>query len=183
MHGIVSFLDEPHYRRVEELWAELSGRFDVEGIYVTPYPHFSYQVAESYDREKVASILQLLAGRTGPFLVHTSGLGIFTGPQPILYVPVARSPYLAKLQAELWMAVSRAAGGVVDYYLPERWLPHITLGFGDITLDKLPAIVGWLNQQSLNWTIPVNNFSFIYDDGQEQTVQYRFPFGGSAVGR
>jgi hypothetical protein len=66
MHGIVSFLDEPHYRRVEELWAELSGRFDVEGIYVTPYPHFSYQVAESYDREKVASILQRLAGRTGP---------------------------------------------------------------------------------------------------------------------
>lgn len=177
MHGVVSILDEPHYRRVEELWAELADRFGLRGVYATPFPHFSYQVAEAYDLEQAAPILQRLARQTNPFLVHTSGLGVFTGPEPTLYVPVARSPLLAKVQAKLWAAVSPTAAGIVDYYLPERWIPHITLGSGDITRKKLPDIVNWLNDQSLNWTIPVNNFSLIHDATPERTLQYRFAFG------
>ncbi len=42
MHGIVSLLDDQHYQLVEDLWAELKQEFAVEGVYITPYPHFSY---------------------------------------------------------------------------------------------------------------------------------------------
>jgi hypothetical protein len=42
MHGIVSLLDDRHYQLVENLWAELEREFSIRGVYVTPYPHFSY---------------------------------------------------------------------------------------------------------------------------------------------
>ena len=49
MHGIISLLDNDHYQLVEEVWAELEREFSVHGVYVTPYPHFSYHVAQGYD--------------------------------------------------------------------------------------------------------------------------------------
>ncbi len=42
MHGVVSLLDCHYSQVVEDLWAELERRFGVDGVYVTPYPHFSY---------------------------------------------------------------------------------------------------------------------------------------------
>ena len=40
MHGIVTLLDNDHYRLIEDLWAELERRFSVHGVYITPYSHF-----------------------------------------------------------------------------------------------------------------------------------------------
>jgi hypothetical protein len=44
MHGVVSLLDAAHYQAVESLWAELAA-CGLRGVYVTPFPHFSYHVA------------------------------------------------------------------------------------------------------------------------------------------
>jgi hypothetical protein len=53
MHGIVSLLDSKHNQFIEELWAELKQEFSVDGVYITPYPHFSYHVAQDYDVDKI----------------------------------------------------------------------------------------------------------------------------------
>jgi hypothetical protein len=45
MHGVVSLLDAAHYQAVESLWAELAAACGLRGVYVTPFPHFSYHVA------------------------------------------------------------------------------------------------------------------------------------------
>jgi len=100
MHGIVSLLDNDHYQLVEEVWAESEGEFSVHGVYVTPYPHFSYHVAQGYDVDKVESVLQRITSNITTFKVRTSGLGIFTGASPVLYIPVARSLELAELHQE-----------------------------------------------------------------------------------
>jgi hypothetical protein len=45
MHGVVSLLDDKHCNLVESLWGDLQTTFGLRGTYVTPYPHFSYQVS------------------------------------------------------------------------------------------------------------------------------------------
>ena len=70
MQGVVSLLDDRHYARVEAIWEELGQKFDVRGLYVTPYPHFSFQVAEQYDESACAEFLSSLAARTKPFRVR-----------------------------------------------------------------------------------------------------------------
>jgi len=49
MHGVVSLLDDEHYALVEHLWDEVETELGVRGLYKTPFPHFSYHVAEQYD--------------------------------------------------------------------------------------------------------------------------------------
>ena len=173
MHGVVTILDEAHYERVEALWAKLKREFGVGSARVVHYPHFSYHVAAGYDIEQVAAVLKSIAPETAVFTVKATGLGIFTGPEPVLYVPVVRSAMLTTLHRQVWTAVESASRDSVAYYTPDLWLPHITLSQGDIDQANLGSIVQWLNEQSLNWDITINNLSVIYDTGRTYEVPIR----------
>lgn len=179
MHGVVSLLDDAHYARVEGIWDELAKKFDVRGIYVTPFPHFSYQVGEEYDPAATGQRLQEMAARTRPFRIRTAGLGIFTVASPVLYVPIVRSPELSRLHEEVWKLVSPVRpSAVTRYYNPEMWMPHITLAHGDIEQNKVAEIVRLLSARSFHWEMTVNNLSMIYDTGTEQGLRCRFNFNG-----
>jgi hypothetical protein len=181
MHGIVSLLDKDHYQLVEELWAELEREFSVHGVYVTPYPHFSYHVAQVYDVDKIEPVLQRITSNITTFKVRTSGLGVFTGTSPVLYIPVARSLELAELHQELWEQISPASSGVQQYYHPDQWMPHITIGFGDISMDNLSQIIPFLAERDFNWEITVNTIALIYDTGAKQVLKSRFDITGEPV--
>jgi len=182
MHGIVSLLDDDHYQMVEDVWRGLERSLGLRGVYVTPFPHFSYHVADHYDVEMLESILQEFATDTAPFEVLTTGLGIFTeGIYPIIYVNVARSPVLSAINAALWSKVEEASAGIVEYYHPEQWVPHITLAHGDIRHDKLARAIEVLSQWDFNWQITVDNISLLYDAGKDKQdqLQFRFDLTGS----
>ena len=182
MQGVVTLLDDRHYARVGALWEELGQKFDVRGMYVTPYPHFSFQVAEQYDESACESFLRELAASTRPFRVRTAGLGIFTVANPILYIPLVRSPQLTRLHEEIWKGVRQAVpGAVAHYYAPEEWVPHVTLAQGDIDQEKLAAIVRVLSTRNFHWEITVNNLCMIYDTGKEQGVRCRFNLEGESL--
>ncbi len=178
MNGVVSLLDDEHYRLVEQVWEELSRDFGVRGIYATPFPHFTYQVSEEYDLRAVGNALHRLAADLTPFTVRTGGLGVFTVARPVLYVPIVRSPELDALHRDVWAAVGREpAGEAAAYYAPEMWLPHVTLAQGDIDCDQLAEIVRTLARRNFHWEMEVNNLSLIYDTGTEQGMRCRFNFG------
>jgi len=173
MHGIVSLLDNEHYQLVEDLWAELQREFSVQGVYITPYPHFSYHVAQYYDVHELEPILERITSNITTFQVRTGGLGIFTGARPVLYIPVVRSQELTELHQELWEVIPTADSGVQEYYHPDQWMPHITIGFGDINKDNLPQIIPWLAERAFNWEITIDNLALIYDTGTKQELKAR----------
>ena len=177
MHGIVSLLDDQHYQLVEDLWAELKREFAVEGVYITPYPHFSYQVASDYNIVVLEDILRTFAADHTPFQARTAGLGIFTGPQPVLYIPVVRSPELTLFHQTLWERIDRVGNGIQACYHPDQWMPHITIGFGDMSSEKLSQIVRYLGERDFHWEITVDNVALIYDTGTKQELRSRFDFG------
>lgn len=180
MHGVVSLLDDEHYRRVEEVWAELAEEFGVRGPYSTPFPHFTYQVSEEYDVGAASAGLHSLASRLAPFRVRTAGLGIFCAAKPVLHVPVVRSRELERLHEEVWRALGQPpVGDVARFYGPEMWVPHVTLAQGDLDPDRLAEVVRALSTRDFHWEMEVNNLSLIYDIGSEQGLRCRFNFKGA----
>lgn len=162
MHGVVSLLDHKYSQLIKDLWAELKREFGVSGVYVTPYPHFSYQVARHYNRKLLERALRQFATKKTAFQVRAGGLGIFTSPQPVLYIPVVRSPELTQFHEALWQEISGPASGIEDYYHPDYWMPHITIGIGDMNKDTLSQIVRFLAERNFNWEITVDNITLIY---------------------
>lgn len=178
MQGVVSLLDDEHYALVEGLWAELEREFGVRGVYATPFPHFSYQVAQRYDLERAAAVLAETARAARPFKIRTAGLGIFNAAHPVLYVSVVRSPALSALHERLWEHLAPAGENLSPHYRPEMWVPHITLAQNNINYEQLCAVVGWLGGRSFHWESTVNNLSLIYDTGEQQGLRCRYDFGG-----
>ena len=181
MHGIVSLLDSKHNQLVEELWAELKREFSVDGVYITPFPHFSYHVAQDYEVDKILPVLERITSNITTFTVRTSGSGVFTGASPVLYIPVVRSLELTQLHQELWQEISTASSGIVEYYHPDQWMPHITIGFGDISKENLSQMIPFLAERYFNWEITVNNIALIYDTGIKQELKSRFDITGEPV--
>ncbi|HSM56462.1 MAG TPA: 2'-5' RNA ligase family protein [Candidatus Sulfomarinibacteraceae bacterium] len=182
MHGIVSLLDKDHYKLVEDIWAGLENSLGLRGVYVTPFPHFSYHVADHYDVDLLESVLQDFAAETPSFEVLTTGLGIFTaGLSPVVYVNVARSPQVSRLNRRLWPLLAEVSTGIVQYYHPEQWVPHITLGHGDVTSENLADTIQILSRWDFTWQIPIDNVALLYSqgNGQQDVIRYRFPLSGT----
>lgn len=179
LYAVVSLLGAPHYGHVEQLWTELKERCGVAGIYETPFPHVSYHVAAGYDLPKLTGVLRRFAGRFAPFRIRTTGLGIFSGPGPVVYIPVVRGPGLAGLHQKLWPAVERHAAGALEYYRPERWVPHITLGHGDVSQQCLPELVRELAGRDFQWEIEIDNLAIISSCGSADGLHLRVPLSGT----
>jgi 2'-5' RNA ligase len=160
---VVSLLDSKHYQQVEELWAELAREFAVRGVYVSSRPHITYHIATCYKVKALESVLRQFAASKTSFKVRTGGLGIFTGPQPVLYIPVVRSPELTQFHEALWREILNTGSGIEDYYHPAHWVPHITVGIGDMNKDNLSQIVRFLVERDFNWEITVDNVVLVHN--------------------
>ncbi|MCA1557515.1 MAG: 2'-5' RNA ligase family protein, partial [Acidobacteria bacterium] len=145
----------------------------IRGVYQTPFPHISYHVSGEYDVDRVKMVMKVFAQHTAPFRVRCCGLGVFTGPEPVLYIPIVRSPQIAEFQHELWHQLTKSSGKVEFAYRPARWVPHITLAERDLTQRALGAIVRRFCTMELNQQVTVNNLALIYELSGKERVIYR----------
>ena len=149
----------------------------VMGFYKTPFPLFSYHVAVDYDLTMLSLVLKRLAKNQSPFKVTTAGLGLFSGPQPVLYLALTRTPALSAFHQLVWPEVDPTASGSIAYYHPNQWMPHITLADGEGFKAHLPEVVRYLGYRSFQWEINVNNLALIYDNGSTQEVGLQVSLG------
>src|SRR5512146_3100751 len=136
MHGMVTLLDPPHYSQVENIWQELEQHCGLTGVRMTPLPHFSWQIAEEFDLQTVRPVLKDICATVRPFNVMTTGLGIFSGTVPVVYIPVVKNAPLIQLHRDVWEATALLSRGRSLYYSPEMWMPHITLAYGDVDQER-----------------------------------------------
>lgn len=163
MHGLVSLLDSLHDKKVKDIWSQLETHCGLKGVLVTPIPHFSWQVTMDYDFAALKPAMAKLASKLKPFTVHTTGLGIFTGKSDIvLYIPLVKNEHLLKLHQIIWKATIAYTTQPIPYYAPENWVPHITLGHGDVDEAGLTCAARLLAREDFNWQIHIDNLLLLY---------------------
>jgi 2'-5' RNA ligase len=161
MNGIASLLNEPQKNQIEAIWQELEEKCGLIGVRITPFPHFTYQVVESYDQARLEPILQEIARHTRPFTVQSIGLGLFTSKTPVIYLPLVKNDLLLHFHKLIWDRTQEVAQGASPFYAPDMWVPHITLGYGDVTQANLPCALEALAFRDFAWQISVDNLTFI----------------------
>jgi len=182
MDGLVSLLPEPYYQHVKSIWDQLEESFHLSGIRVTPYPHFSWQIAESYDHQRLENEIRKVSSETQQFTVRTSGIGIFSGPQPVIYIPVVKNQALVDLHARLWELTTLTAIGVSPspYYHPDHWMPHISLAYADVNAENIAKVMAHLAFQPYAWEMAIDNLAFIREPtGSIGQLQFKYEFSSS----
>lgn len=180
MQGIVGLLDRSAEARVHALWKTFEARHGIAGIAGRmPPPHVSFHVAEAYDLPALEARLRSRCAGMAPVTIQTTGLGIFTGPAPVVYVAVTRNPALSALHAAVWSACEDAARGSLAYYAPSAWVPHITLAALDLTSAALGRLVEDLAGQDFAWTIRLDAATALMETEGRAVSAFHAPFGGA----
>jgi 2'-5' RNA ligase len=179
VHGIVSLLDPMHDGKVKALWSSLENECGLIGIKITPIPHFSWHVAEDYNLTRLVPILQGLSEATIPFTVRTTGIAVFTGSRPVIYIPVVRDANLTVLHQQIWQRAGEASSHPSPFYAPQSWLPHITLAHGDVDRQASLCALEKLAGRDFSWEIQIDNFALVMqqDDAVGKLDQV-FKFNG-----
>lgn len=182
MAATASVLDDGHAAKVVELWDLLEAELGVKAVRISPVPHFSYQAARDFDLEVLADVVGKVAAKARPLRIRTAGLGVFTGPSPVLYIPIVRTPELTRLQLALWSAGAVASEKPMPEYHPAAWIPHVTLAQSDLTEELLPKAMALLNRHDMAWDLDVDNLAIVRGRGdQPQELAGRYELrGGSA---
>lgn len=167
MFAIVTVLDERSDALVRSIWQELETNCGLTGFHLFPIPHFSWQGADDYDIPAVEQCLSEIAKGTTPISIAADGLGIFTGPRPVIYIPLARTIPLARLHRTIWTRVKMTAQNLNAYYSPELWMPHITLGLMDVDHDNLVCAIRELGSRPLKFNLKVDNLAVVSQEGDQ----------------
>lgn len=166
MYAIISKLDPDSSTTVSNLWLKLRDNCGLSGIYKTPTPHFTWFAADDLDLPEVTSALSKLAESAEPFTIHTFGLGIFTGRNPILYLPMVKSIKLINLHHEIWNNFEQFSQEPNLYYSPKLWVPHITIALNDLTHENLSCALETVAFDPIELFVTVDNLNIAEYDEQ-----------------
>jgi 2'-5' RNA ligase len=178
MFAIASLFKPAANHSTQKLWDTLEKNCGLSGIRTSPYPHFSWLSAEELKWNAIQTRLRRICASTQSFKVRTAGLGIFTGPRPILYLPLVKTLELMRLHERIWKAELKYLVQPNAYYAPGSWIPHITIAYGDLTLENLPCAITDILNNPLELDILVDNVSVIYRQDEEAGVREVFRLGG-----
>jgi 2'-5' RNA ligase len=114
------------------------------------------------------------------FLIRTAGLGLFTGPVPVLYLALVKTDILMDLHRTLWESVGPLATDLNRLYSPDLWMPHITIAYQDLNGDNLACAMKNLVFTPVNLEIQVDQLALLYQNDEGTGVKSSFPFGEKA---
>ncbi len=179
LFGLVTYLDEVHTGKVLSLWGELEEKCGLVGVKAGIRPHFTWLAFQEGDLPGVESALEAFAETAQPFSVQINGLGIFTGEDPVLYIPIVVTAQLAAFHEALWARVSVFGGDEFEHHAPGNWVPHITLARLDLTPDNLGCAMETLAFQNNHWQFEVEDIVFAsYGEEALSKFERRFAFKG-----
>jgi 2'-5' RNA ligase len=165
-YGILTILSEDRNPELYQTWRRLEASCQLPDEYLTPIPHITWHVADSYTLPELQDILSRWAAHKRPIVAQASGLGIFTGPSPVIYVRVFKDQKLINFQRRLWKEVVGSAVVPSAYYAPDAWMPHITLAYGEIPPDNLGCAIQALAYQVIRFKFKVDHVAlgYLHDD-------------------
>jgi 2'-5' RNA ligase len=181
MLAITTLLTPQYAARINRIIKGLEVEFGLDDVQATPDPHITYQLAGVRKLSVLKSVLREVAASTEPFEVHTAGLGVFPGANPVIYIPVLRTDALNKLHQRIIKATAPLCLRTDKFSGPECWLPHISLALHDTTPELLGPVLQYLNQQTFNLKLTLDNLAILRQEGDLFLCEELFPFEGTPV--
>ena len=178
MLAITTLLNAQNANRINRLIESLEAEFGLDDVQATPDPHITYQLAGVRKRDALRRVLRDVARQTQPFVAHTSGLGVFPGPNPVIYIPVLRSDALNQLHHRIRQATAPLCLRTDKFSGPDCWLPHISLALHDTTPELLGPVMQYLNQHTFNLRLAITNIAILRADGERFVPEKVFSFEG-----
>ncbi|MDQ2793096.1 MAG: 2'-5' RNA ligase family protein [Bacteroidota bacterium] len=179
MLALTSLLTDPEAERINGIIKSLETKFGLNDVQATLDPHITYQLAGVEHLGALKAVLNAVAVATPPFKVHATGLGVFPGPRPVIYIPVLRSDALNDLHHRVLATIAPLCFETDRFSAPDLWLPHISLALHDTTPELLGRVLMYLNEETYNLTLTIDNLAILRQEGELFVREQVFAMGNA----
>lgn len=173
MQALIAEFDEKSNAKLRELWIEVGMSCGKEAEVKFPYPHFTWQGAGSYAVEDFEKALLKAFENHSSFIIKLAGLGIFTNQTPILYLNMVKTPLVCAIHQKITCLSKSYVTELEDYWLPDNWMPHLTLVEPGTSTKLLRGLMPCLMERPLDWVIEVVSFSLYSDEEGEWNRKFQ----------
>lgn len=104
------------------------------------HPHISLTLFAQLDPASIDGLLAEFAATTPPLSVAFASVGVFTTAQGIVYLAPVVTAQLLAVHTRFHRLLDQLAIPSNAYYLPDRWVPHCTVGI-ELPPDKIGLAV------------------------------------------
>ena len=167
---------QQHITQIKGYFAE---HYNSRGALNSP-PHVTLQPPFEWlakDVPKLEESLKEFSANRFPIPITLSGFAAFA-PR-VIYVDVVKSPELLDIQRDLMTFVAEKLGIVDRVSQPRPFVPHMTVGFRDLTEQNFEA--AWLEfkGRSIFFEFTASALILLIHDGSQWNVGTEFLFTGS----
>ena len=171
MLAVTSLLDSKHTDLVNTIILDFEKEFGVKQVQATPDPHLTYLTTEALNRDLLKDYLDRVCHYGDAFHVYTTGIGVFPGEHPVIYIPILRTQPLNKFHSKLYKDISKLSIEVGQFSQPKFWMPHISLALHDTSLDMMTPMFKYLALLNFNWEIKVDNLTIFREKQKENDTE------------
>lgn len=162
MQAIATLLNKDADNSTRKMWDQLEQCCGLSGIRLTPTPHFSWFVADSFSSYSLFDEIKEITRKFTPIKVSTTGLGIFVLDKPVLYLPIVKTRQLLEMHEVIWNALTKYGTNISENYQPDMWIPHITLAHNDLSKNTITCAIDNLMDLRISLMIDVDNLALIF---------------------
>jgi 2'-5' RNA ligase len=174
MQTLGLLLPAEYAQRVIQARAKLADDPALGRILDPPFAHFTLQMAEGYDWSDLEVALTEFARQQAPFQIRTVGLLTVTGPSTGVTLEPYRDDRLAAFHAALWQVVTPfARGEVAPFYLPDRWVPHVTIKRCGPNREAFGRAMAALSADNFIWTMQIDALTVQHDPDNNNLTRYQ----------
>lgn len=177
MQDIASLLDKDNDPATREIWNDLEKSCRLSGIRLSPTPHFTWFGCDYFVEDETINAIEEISCLFDSFIIHTTGVGIFTTSTPVLYLPIIKSKKLLEMHEVIWGKLSKYGKNVSKIYEPELWIPHITLAHNELSAESLTCAVENFLNKPLDLQFKVDNLALIYATTDSSGIIHQTGFG------
>jgi hypothetical protein len=178
MQAVVSLLEPSANQEVLSLWETFGSDCGLTSLYFTPHPHISWQIADIYDERELPKTLCDIAQSSKPFRIRCSGVGLFTGIEPVIYILIVKDDGLINFHEMIWRKLRPLSSVPNPHYDPDAWVPHITLAHRDVNPENLDCVMNALAFRPFDREIQIDNLALLFHSGVDVgqlIARYDFP--------
>lgn len=162
-YTIAALLDGAIADHIHHLWDTLSTETTLVLKLPERRPHLSFIQGEFADTGQLFTTLHHIADEVRPFFVNLTGLAMFTGENPVIYMNVVKAPPLNHLQRTLYERLGPLIADLSPHYDPNLYAPHLTIGWVDDP-SGTPQAFERLGTQSFTTEFLIDNLTLLSPD-------------------
>jgi 2'-5' RNA ligase len=163
---------------VRQIQSDFEARYSTKATLKAP-PHITLiPPFELSDRIELLQIeLEKFAKMRSPFTINLSGFAAF--PPRVIFLDVVPNPVLPNLYLDIAATLANTLG-IIDPYASRPFVPHMTVGFRDLTPENFELAWAEFRDRKINFAFEAINLTLLAHDEQKWNVLSSFALKSTA---